>query len=138
MLFEGDGHMITATELGQRSRRNEIGLKHLLHRLKDYIRSYPLNRDEPMPEHNFDWVVFPDHDPGTAVVNTLKEYPALWIRTLPDDVCIVRKSELTRAVGGEHIAEYLAQSGMNVVESQAARLQREKIEESYARTYREA
>lgn len=118
---------VTATEAKQIDRSAEIAMRRLLHSLKPFMRAYPHKHDEPMPDHDMSWVTGIGADSvEKAVAEIIKAYPALWLQTLPDDVCVVPKSALAQVVGAyPYVAEHLGQAGLARVESEAARVRHE-------------
>ena len=125
----------TATEM--RAQHHDSRVAHaidgLLHRLKPFMRAYPHNADDKMPDHDMAWVAgVGDGNPQAAIANALKATPALWMALLPDEVCIVPKSALQTVTGNNpHIVECLARMGEAIVENRGYRLQEEEREREY-------
>ena len=92
----------------------------LLHRLRPYMRAYPI-ADEPMPEHDVVWVTEFDGGPERVIAEAMQATPALWMQFLPPEVCIVSRKSLEQGVGvNPDIVDYLASEGGYIVMSRAA------------------
>lgn len=92
----------------------------LLHRLKGCLRAYPINQEEYLPECEAVWVDAIDNGPEKVLMEAMKATPALWLQTLPEEVCIVRRSALKAGGLNDDMIEYLAGDGVNVILNHAA------------------
>lgn len=96
-------------------------LQHLLHRLKKFVRVYA--RDEhnhPLPDHVVEWASEFDDNPESIIHEAMSEFPAIWLDSLPESVCIVPVVELKKLAGTDR-AEFLSRAGVQLVESEGAR-----------------
>lgn len=119
--------LLTATQAAQLDRGVEQALYRLLHALKPFMRAYPQDEQAAMPEYDMAWMAgVGDDNPGATVIEILKAYPALWLKVLPSEVCIVPRKNLA-SVTAQHpfAAEYLEQSGISIVYGEASRLRHE-------------
>lgn len=123
----------TAIKALERDSRVAHALRRLLRKLEPFMRAYPHNIDDKMPDHDVVWTAgVGDDTPGSAIASALKATPALWLSLLPDEVCIVPKSALQTVTGNNpHIVEHLARMGEAIVESRGYRLQEEEREQEY-------
>lgn len=126
-MIDGKPTTVTAFEQGQRESRIRHALDHFLHRMKKHIGVYPLQQSDVLPDHDVVWMVGVDHGPGEEIANAMKRFPALWLGSLPENVCVVPCSHLKQAVG-EIMADYLSTIGQVMVENQAAALEHEERE----------
>lgn len=129
---------VTAIKAQQRDSRIAFAMDRLLRNLKPFMRAYPHNADDKMPDHDMAWSAgVGDDNPQSVIANALKATPALWMSLLPDEVCIVPKSALQTVTGNSpHIVEHLARMGEAIVESRGYRFQEEEREREYEKKWR--
>ena len=115
----------TATAMFERQSRSLIAhaMHRLLHRLRPYMRAYPI-ADEPMPEHDMAWVTDFDGGPDQVIAEAMQATPALWMQFLPPEVCIVSRKSLESALPiglrlNDDIIDYFAMEGYNIVMARA-------------------
>ena len=116
----------TATAMLERQSRSMIAhaMHRLLHRLRPYMRAYPI-ADEPMPEHDMAWVTDFDGGPDQVIAEAMKATPAIWLQFLPPEVCIVSRKSLEHALpiglrlNGD-IIDYFAMEGHNIIMARAS------------------
>lgn len=118
---------VTAVMSALRGAHRQHALDHFMHRLKRWARAYALTPDTEMPDHKIEWMTELGDGPVRVIDEAMREFPALWLSALPDDVCIVPKRQLARLVGGP-AAEYLSGIGVNIVESYAAQMAHDRRE----------
>lgn len=143
---------LTATALMQRQENRElrVAMERLLHDLRPFMRAYPRNNDEKMPEHDHVWITFAGFgkeldNPGATILAAIKANPALWAEAIPDECCIVPKDMLKRVIGTSPpvgldcdalLLEGLVHHGTHLVENQGARLRRERDERDREARYK--
>ncbi len=99
----------------QSNSRLRFAVDRLLHRLKPFMRAWPYKQDDAMPDYDLGWVTDVDGGPHTVIGTALKAHPVLWMATLPDDVCLVRRRDLATAGLAPEVVKYLAITGEHIV-----------------------
>lgn len=119
---------VTATMAAMRDSRLRAAVQHVMHRLRNFVRAIPERLDDPMPPHHIEWFVETDDGPEKQLASAMKLYPVLWLRSLPDEVIVVRRDSLAKATS-PHMVDVLAMEGVATVETRAAHLQQQEIED---------
>lgn len=114
----------TATAIMEHGSKSRLAyaLVRLLDSLRPFMRAYPRAEDDHMPEHDLVWVEFLDNEnPKKVIADAIKAYPELWLHALPEEVCIVPRKELNRAVGLGPGDVILSSIGESIVANHAHR-----------------
>jgi hypothetical protein len=112
----------TATMEAQTRKRHGYAIERLLHRLRRFVRVYPMKVDDVMPEHDLVWVEeLSGASPGKAILDALKANPELWRDALPPEVCIVSRKALEQCGLSADIINHLADMGDHFVGGHAAK-----------------
>ncbi len=122
---------ITATMIAQQQadNRKRFAMDRLLHELRRFMRAYPMQMNDEMPEHDLVWVDDIMHGgPGKAIVDAIKANPVLWTEALPPEVCIVPRKTLASLGLSQDAVDYYAGIGMLMVEDAAAHFTRTSSE----------
>lgn len=129
---------VTASMADQNDRQLRFVFHRLLHNLRKFVRAYPFEQADVMPEYGIDWVSgINGNGPEQVIRDAIAQYPALWAHALPDEVCIVRRANLETAGLSKHVIDYLAMDGVSMVDSAAYRRMREAEEKRREAEWRE-
>ena len=112
----------TATAIREAQLNSSVAhaLDHLLHKLRDFMRAYPRDMGEDMPEHTVDWTTGIDDGPRQIIGKALAEHPELWAHGIPDDVCIVHRESLQKFTQlSDTMIDYMDRDGKNRVQAHA-------------------
>ena len=118
----------TATQQYESTREVRYAMDRLLYALKEFVRVYPVDEADKLPEHDVRFATGIGKGPETVIVDAIKQNPELWLHALPDDVCIVPKSVLSGQYYSGVNAEFLSDMGIDRVRNHASRLRYEAEE----------
>lgn len=127
---------LTATEAIKAQGNNKLryAMDRLLYKLKRFIGTYPLHEDDPMPEHDVQWMAEIGADPAGTILDAIKMSPELWAHAIPEDCIIVPRKPLEGMLGKD-TTEALAMDGAHLVSYQADRLRHEAEERERRERY---
>lgn len=114
---------MTATQImaDQSRHRLQATMHRLLHRMKQFVRVYPLVMDDTLPDHDIIWETTIDGGPDRALLDAIKSNPLLWREALPSDVVIVPRKMLEKVGLHSDVIDAMAGHGNYLVEATAAR-----------------
>jgi hypothetical protein len=83
-----------------------------------------------MPEHDVAWTTHVGGEgPEKAILDAIVANPALWIRALPEEVCIVPRKDLENLLNSKNAVDYLAMLGSHFT-TRLAEFKRHEMEEA--------
>lgn len=117
------GNPLTATRALQEQtyRRIAATAHRMFDRLKEFVRAYPVNMDDVMPEHDIVWTTSVCGSPESVILDAIRSNPAIWRSALPDTVVIMPRKMLEQVGLSSDTIEVLAGYGASMVETAAAK-----------------
>lgn len=94
----------------------------LLDRLKSWVRVYPLNEADAMPDHDIVFATGVDDGPAQVICDAMRATPALWLGALPDDIVLVRKSRLVSHGLPMDLIEWWRGEAANMIELESHKM----------------
>lgn len=128
---------VTAVKAMQRDQHIRFAMHRLLHKLKDWVRVYPMSKDVEVPDHDIVWHTgIGEEGPDRIVFDAMKATPALWMSALPEGLVIVSRDKLLKVCGVPPVTlDYLVMEASNQIHLQAARMQQEEMEAEYRKRW---
>lgn len=121
----------TAKAIAEQQAHHErrAAMRGLLHRLRKWMAVFPHKVNADMPDHDVVWTTHVGGDgPEKAILDAIAANPSMWLHALPEEVCIVPRKDLERALSSKNAVDYIATLGSHFT-ARLAEIKRCEMEE---------